>query len=91
MCASSVRSLMRLTAHTLYRHRGLRNSRARQVLFIITTVMFTASTGFTISDIQSRLHLGLPLSVIASDRDGMLVVNSELNIPQVIFVRINVR
>lgn len=82
---------LRLTTHILYRHRGLRNSRARQLLLIITLLMFAASTGFTISDVQSRLHFGLPLLTIASDRDGLQVVNSELSIPQVIFVRINVR
>lgn len=72
------------------RHRGLHDSRARQILFSITIVMFVASTGSIISDIQSLLHSRfLPLAV-ASDIEGVQTINSELDIPQVIFLRVNV-
>ncbi|KAF5379345.1 hypothetical protein D9757_007656 [Collybiopsis confluens] len=61
--------------------RGLRNSTSRKVLFCVVLAMFLCSTGTLLSDIMTRLRLGL---------SGAQTLNSESNIAQVIFVRINV-
>ncbi|KAF5379344.1 hypothetical protein D9757_007657 [Collybiopsis confluens] len=63
-----------------YEMRGLRGSTARQVLFCVVLAMFLSSTGTLVSDIMARLRLG-PASI--------QVLNSESDIAQVIFIRIN--
>ncbi|KIK56343.1 hypothetical protein GYMLUDRAFT_99188 [Collybiopsis luxurians FD-317 M1] len=64
--------------------RGLRGSTARKVLFGVVLVMFLSSTGTLLSDIMARIQLGL-----SNTSTNSRLLNSESDIAEVVFVRIN--